>query len=351
MIFERGRHTTCDFYLNNTKLDIVSDFKYLGVTFYKNNKWQRTQKNIANNSLFALHNLFTAFNQIDLQTSQKCKLFDALVGAKLNYGAAIWGNHEATDIEAIHTKFCRKILGVRKSTNLDALYGELGRYPMYITRQTLMIKYWLKIMTMDENSLVYRIYKTLEQDAINNDTYNGENWATQIKINLDNIGMSYIWHNRYNMLIDIQPIKQRLLDIYKQQWYVRINNSKRLESYCMFKHNFTFEKYLDCIKENKYRLALTKFRLSAHDLEIEKGRHNNIPRSERKCKNCNMKQIENEFHFILVCPKYRNLRLKYFKPYFNNWPSINKFEQLMTGNLKTTYNIAKFIFSAIKERQ
>ena len=34
MIFEKGRHTSYDFYLNNTKLEIVTTFKYLGVYFF-----------------------------------------------------------------------------------------------------------------------------------------------------------------------------------------------------------------------------------------------------------------------------------------------------------------------------
>ena len=36
MIFEKGRHASYDFYLNNTKLEVVKSFKYLGVYFFKN---------------------------------------------------------------------------------------------------------------------------------------------------------------------------------------------------------------------------------------------------------------------------------------------------------------------------
>ena len=35
---------------------------------------------------------------------------------------------------------------------------------------------------------------------------------------------------------------------------------------------------------------------------IELGRHNNIPRNERKCTLCNLNDIEDEFHFVLKCP-------------------------------------------------
>ena len=50
-------------------------------------------------SSYALHNLFSIFNQIELLDSHKCKLFDTLVGSILNYGSEVWGMHEAKDVE------------------------------------------------------------------------------------------------------------------------------------------------------------------------------------------------------------------------------------------------------------
>ena len=73
--------------------------------------------------------------------------------------------------------------------------------------------------------------------------------------------------------------------MYKQTWYATINYSKRLLLYARYKHDFNFEKYLNFISKNKYRVALTKFRLSSHDLAIERGRYQNIERSERICRN------------------------------------------------------------------
>ena len=73
--------------------------------------------------------------------SEKCKLFDTLVGSTLNYGGEILGLNERQVIELIHSKFCRWILHVRKSTNLTGLYGELGRVLFIIQRKILMINY------------------------------------------------------------------------------------------------------------------------------------------------------------------------------------------------------------------
>ena len=71
MIFEKGRHTSYDFYLNNIKLEDVTTFKYLGVYFFKNGNWHRTQKCIANHASYALHNLFSVSNNVEISVTQK----------------------------------------------------------------------------------------------------------------------------------------------------------------------------------------------------------------------------------------------------------------------------------------
>ena len=269
----------------------------------------------------------------------------------LNYSAEVWGNHPGADIERIHTKFCRKVLQVKTSTNLDCLYGELGRLPMSVMRKIIMIRYWIKIITSSHTSLLYRVYSMLMTDVENNDTYNGTNWAHQIKCILDNIGMSNIWINQAGSNIIFTNIKLRIIEIYKQTWYSNINNSPRLETYSLFKHDFTIEPYIDFIKEKKYRIALTQLRLSSHQLEIERGRYTNIERNDRKCKQCDMNLVENEFHFILVCPKFRTIRNKYLKRYYCQWPTINKLQNLfMEKSKRVVTNLSKYIYFATKAR-
>ena len=61
--------------------------------------------------------------------------------------------------------------------------------------------------------------------------------------------------------------------------------------------------------------------------------------------------VEDCHHFLLVCPKYRDLRNKLFKPYFCKWPTINTFTSLMeTDDKKVIVNTAKFINVAWKQR-
>ena len=303
LIFEKNnRHTNYDFYLYGEKLEVVTSFKYLGVYFFKNGNWHRTQKCIAEHASKAMHRLFSIFNSYEFKTNEKCRLFDSLVSSVLNYASEVWGYNDGKDIEIIHIKFLRKVLGVNKSTNLIGLYGELGRIPLYIMRKVNMVRYWIKLLRSNENKITKQVYQMLRQDANNNISYNKLNWASHIKSILETLGLSNFWTtqdmiNQENCNSVLSVIKQRILDQYKQSWYSDINNSQRLISYSRFKHNFELEAYLDNIKDRKLKIALSRFRLSSHKLEIERDRYRNIPRSERKCKFCTQNIIENEYNF------------------------------------------------------
>ena len=190
------------------------------------------------------------------------------------------------------------------------------------------------------------VYNMQKNDAENGINYVGANWAFQIKTILETHGLGYMWHDQNTESTSFSLIKQRILDNFRQSWYAEINNSSRLSTYSRIKHDFNQEKYLNTINEKKYRIALTKFRTSAHNLEIEKGRHLpvKISRCERICKQCNLKAVESEYHFLLVCPRYNDLRRKYFTQSYWHWPTLTKFDNIMTcKSKKVQLNIGKFI--------
>ena len=178
------------------------------------------------------------------------------MGSILNYSAEVIGLYEAKDIELIHTKFCRWILHVRKSTNLTGLYGELGRVPFIVIRKIrmIMINCCIELLSLGENTVPRKIYMMLKHDAANNISYNGANWAFQIKSLLDELGLTYVWLRQGDITIPFTLIKQRILDLYKKTWYAEINNSNRLLMYSRFKHELDFENHLDFISEKNIRL-------------------------------------------------------------------------------------------------
>ena len=60
-----------------------------------------------------------------------------------------------------------------------------------------------------------------------------------------------------------------------------------------------------------------------------------------------MNTIENEYHFLMVCPKYRALRIDCLPRYYCSFPSKPKFVSLMKSEQSSVLKrLAKFVFLA-----
>ena len=70
-------------------------------------------------------------------------------------------------------------------------------------------------------------------------------------------------------------------------------------------------------------------------LEIEKGRHIDMPRKDRICKMCPMKQIEDEKYFLTECTLYNRYKPSYKLEYRNDTELMTNSDQKTLGeNLK-----------------
>ena len=191
----------------------------------------------------------------------------------------------------------------------------------------------------------------LVDDVIAGNNYNGQNWAFQIKNMLNNLGFSHVWNNQEQNDIPFNEIKQRIIDQTNQEILMANTTSSKLETYCLFKLDTSCESYLNKITLNKYKFALSRFRLSSHNLALETGRYYNIPKENRICTFCNMNKIESEYHFLLVCPLYAELRRQYLPQYYCRWPSITKFKNLMQSKSERVIKrLSKYIFFAQNKR-
>ena len=93
--------------------------------------------------------------------------------------------------------------------------------------------------------------------------------------------------------------------------------------------------------------------MSNHALMIEKGRHKNIERHERKCYFCKEK-IEDEIHFLVNCPMYtaqrKILEMVCNKVciHFEGYSEEQKFIFLMSNeDEKVIKALGKYIFESL----
>ena len=69
--------------------------------------------------------------------------------------------------------------------------------------------------------------------------------------------------------------------------------------------------YGQYLREDK-RILITKWRLSSHNLHVERGRYTSpkTPREERTCKVCPT-SVEDEVHVLFYCPLYKIVRVRH----------------------------------------
>ena len=134
---------------------------------------------------------------------------------------------------------------------------------------------------------------------------------------------------------------------------IKSNNTGKLRFYSKMCSSFDLKAYLRFDIKKYDRSLLTKIRISAHSLAIETGRYSKpkILASERYCKLCKDK-VEDEVHFLLYCPLYKDLREKF--DIFNNLNNDDDIKStiylLNPVNLVDTRQICNYLSQAFELR-
>ena len=173
-------------------------------------------------------------------------------------------------------------------------------------------------------------------------------WVSNVHSMLITHDFIACWERQSCVNSDILEFKRTISDQYMYHWSSSINDintNPKLRTYCQFKSVFECESYLLTIKDFRLQQLLTKFRISDHCLEIEVGRHNNIPADNRICNHCDILEVEDEKHFLLRCDLYCDLR----EVLIQHAGSCN-FTDIMC-NQGLQFNLAKCIFKMFRRRK
>ena len=114
----------------------------------------------------------------------------------------------------------------------------------------------------------------------------------------------------------LENLRTELQKLYRQHFSKAISLSGKLAPiYPKVKKEYREESYISVVEYHKYRSAITRFRISAHNLPLEKGRWEGINKTERKCKKCINNDVGDEKHYILHCnaPDVVKLRAMFSK--------------------------------------
>ena len=365
------------FVLAGKRIDMVDTFTYLGVTFSHTGNFNNAIKDMATKAMKASFKISTTLKSSQVLDSKLyTKLFDSMVKPVALYGAQVWserllsffqkgdlGNFDRLPFEQLHNKICKCALRVGKYTSNAASRAELGRFPLLISVAQAVIRYWANILTSPDK-LVYDAYCE-EVDA---DKKGQNSWATLVRCILTRCNLERVWNSQRvtNSKQVVMQVRTELEKQFKKTFFAQIQSAdgktgrsgNKLRTYKTIKQTYQTEKYL-LIKNMPAHVkrAITKLRISAHSLEIERGRKAKpkiIPANERFCRHCKT-IVEDEVHFITQCPLYRQIRIEMLRACPARYEGLRKqslFKALFTSSEDTVLQqVGIFICRAMNKRK
>ena len=271
--------------------------------------------------------------------------------------------------EGLNVKFCKYLLQVHKKATNAAVLGELGRFPLYVKVFKHVVKYWHRLAGMPENSIL----RAAANESKNLYLSHQPSWIGGIEALLASSDLGKYFNEPSTISGNnlAECVSKRAKDEFIEYWKGQIDptrNSKmpgkisqgnggKLRTYKCFKNIFGLEKYLINVKNSASRASMTRFRISAHELMIEKGRYLGLNVNDRQCPVCKS-DIEDEIHFFANCTHYQSRRKLMFDKISNkcsNFTTLSDRDKVfwLMNNEDSEVNIlvANFIRECFESRK
>ena len=142
-------------------LEVVERYVYLGFTFTTAGSITQRSKQLALKGKKAAFDMVRAMNKLEMATKDIFfKLFDSQIQPSLLYASEVWGLLVTDDhVENVHTYACKQFLHVSLRTPNNLVYGKLGRCPLVVNCCIRVIRYWFRLLKMNNSRLPYQVFK------------------------------------------------------------------------------------------------------------------------------------------------------------------------------------------------
>ena len=318
VIFRKGGYIAKNekWYYGNKCLKIVNAYRYLGIDFTTKLSFNNATRPFVSKAKQICFELSKSLYNIDCYSIDVfSKLFDAKVLPVLTYACELWGLDEMLEIERVHTVSFKRFLNVSTHCANLTLYADTGRYPLFINIKVRCVKYWFRILKMEDKRICKQAYEKLfllcEQGSTN--------WVSKIKHLLEFNGFGIVWffNGVGNEPLFLNELRQRLTDCYTQGWHAHISESEKFSTFYSFKPFIRLENFL-CVSNfgRSLRTVLIRFRLGVSAINQHRYKFYSN-KNLLKCPACNA-VVENEFHVLFECVAYNDLRHKLPKKILDN---------------------------------
>ena len=289
MVFRKGGYLGARerWFFDGRQIEVVNSYCYLGFTFTTMLSGNIGTKHLVTKAKKALYLICRAFqNCKEMSKDVFFKIFDSKIQSILMYSSEIWGLQRLDQIEKVHLLACKRYLGVPLKTPNKMVYSELGRYPLFINSTVRALKYWFRLLQMNNDRFPKQAYLML----VSLDKKGKKCWVTAIREVLCKTGYMHIWINQGagNTKAFLVQFKQRLIDIYLQDWMASLRDKERYNLYTSVQVGFGNVNYFKCVTIYCLRVALTQIRLGVLPLRSNTERFSERPGAKLCpfCKKC-----------------------------------------------------------------
>ena len=307
------------FKIGEKLVQVVDRYKYLGLVFGEFLDYGLMAKSVSMAAHRALGLLIAKDKaQGGMPVHIFTRLYDTLVQPIIDYGVAIWGQSEMSVINTVQNRASRYFLGVGKYTPVAALRGDLGwsdpkhRQWMGVSRQ------WLRLCNMTDTRLNKQVFLWAHTQA----QQRKKNWVFRAQRFYRDLGMANLLdvNSGFNVRSELKEVDMLLSHKCVQDWHDvlgregarRGGGRNKLRTYRTFKNVYAVEPYVKCKLSRRHRRALAQFRAGVAPIRIETGRYEGLPEEQRLCPHCS-DVVESEFHVILKCTLYNEIRESLFR--------------------------------------
>jgi hypothetical protein len=334
-------------FYNGQRLEVVNQYKYLGVIFSTRLAFSHALNEMslrAKKGVFGILRFLWSLNR-------NCpklffKMFDCQIQPILTYGCEIWAlstNH--VPIERVHLLGIKRLLNVSIKTPTALIYCESGRYPIYISTYCRCIRFWLKLTRMENNRLPKLAYNMLLKCHYKKKV----NWVSNVCATLYKYGFGVVWENQGVEQTEyfIKTLRQRLYDYHLHDLNCTMLGSERYAVYNSFRQLNSTPHYLHVVDNSYLRKWLTRIRLGVSNIKPHQLRFSKTAENF-DCPFCK-DSIESEFHFILTCPMYDELRRTYIAEKYHRFPNFFTLAALLQDS-QNCHGLAIYLAKAFDKR-
>jgi hypothetical protein len=127
------------------------------------------------------------------------KLLTSILLSTTLYGAGLWGQHYAEQLEGTQQRFLKRVLGLPISTPKYYLRLETGIPHVALNIAKLAYSFWLRILGAKETSLISAAYNDLRKSAVSPTQQCEGNWCSRLGELLESLDLKHVWNkNSYN---------------------------------------------------------------------------------------------------------------------------------------------------------